>query len=87
VHARKPWRSRFIDAPSADSATVGMSAAASLSPWAVNDSSSMIARGIICSRWAQAETRNPGANSRVTAAPPTSEAASSTSTERPLRAR
>src|SRR4051794_39654022 len=38
-------------------------------------------------RCAQADTRKPGANSRVTAAPPTSSAASRTSTDRPPRAR
>ena len=45
------------------------------------------AAGIRCSRWAQADTEKPGANSRVTAAPPSCSAASSTSTERPPRAR
>ena len=72
---------------SRDKATVGRACAANLSPCASSPSSRISGGGMRCSRCAHAETWNPGANSRVTAAPPRRSPASSTSTRRPPRAR
>ena len=91
--ASAPRRSRVpppsgSGAPSGTSAVVGSRCAAQSSPCDLEAADRAAASaGIRCSRCAHAETRNPGANSRVTrrAARPAA-AASSTSTERPPRA-
>ncbi len=73
-------------APPGNSAALAMPCAAHCSPWDSRRNSRSKSAGIRCSRCAPADTRKPGANSRVRAAPPTWLAASSTSTERPPRA-
>src|SRR5882672_5374046 len=79
--------SSTIAGPASDIATVLRSRWASLRPWRARSRWRATFESSRCSRCATAETRKPGANSRVTAAPPTCAAASSTRTLRPARAR